>query len=108
MNKNSGNIRILYLQLNPDSSPIVRHETWTTLGSSSQELGLAGTFKGGSSETQSLFIYEGLTPLLNKKEPNSSILYLDLHCQSLQNHFSFRGGKVKKNYEKNLKTEIGF
>ncbi len=42
MNKNSGNIKILYLQLNPDSSPIVRHETWTTLGSSSQELGLAG------------------------------------------------------------------
>ena len=56
MNKNSGNIRILYLQLNPDSSPIVRHETWTTLGSSSQELGLAGPSKEAHFETQSPFI----------------------------------------------------
>ena len=45
MNKNSGNIKILYLQLNPDSSLIVRHETEDTIGSSKQELGLAGPSK---------------------------------------------------------------
>jgi hypothetical protein len=71
MNKNSGNIKILYLQLNPDSSPIVRHETWTTLGSSSQELGLAGPLQVDPKRiSTSVRLRRPYTPFL-KRDPNS-------------------------------------
>jgi hypothetical protein len=66
MNKNSGNIKILYLQLNPDSSPIVRHETWTTLGSSSQALARLDPKRISTS----VRLRRPYTPFL-KRDPNS-------------------------------------
>ena len=71
MNKNSGNIKILYLQPNPDRSFNVRHETWTTLGSSSQELGLAGPLQVDPKRTStSVHLRRPYTPFL-KRDPNS-------------------------------------